>query len=61
MLCAGDVLDNRCRLTAPIATGGMGEVWRAMDVSLSGMVAVKLLRPDLLANPEFERIGLPGL
>jgi len=55
------VLDNRCRLTAPIATGGMGEVWRAMDVSLSGMVAVKLLRPDLLANPEFGRIGLPGL
>ena len=61
MLCAGDVLDNRCRLTAPIATGGMGEVWRAMDASLSRMVAVKLLRPDLLANPEFGRIGLPGL
>ena len=55
MLCAGDVLDNRCRLTAPIATGGMGEVWRAMDVSLSGMVAVRLLRPDLLANPESDR------
>jgi len=54
VLCPGDVLDNRYRLTAPIATGGMGEVWRATDVSLGRMVAVKLLRPELLADPEFE-------
>ena len=54
MLCPGDVLDNRYRLTAPIATGGMGEVWRAMDMSLGRTVAVKLLRPELLADPEFD-------
>jgi serine/threonine protein kinase len=53
-LCSGDVLDNRYRLTGPIATGGMGEVWRAVDVSLGRMVAVKLLRPKLLADPEFD-------
>ena len=31
----------------------MGEVWRATDVSLGRVVAVKVLRSDLLANPEF--------
>ena len=54
MLCSGDMLDNRYRLTTPIATGGMGEVWRAMEVSLGRVVAVKLLRPELLADPEFD-------
>jgi serine/threonine protein kinase len=48
------MLDNRYRLTTPIATGGMGEVWRAMEVSLGRVVAVKLLRPELLADPEFD-------
>jgi serine/threonine-protein kinase len=30
----------------------MGEVWRATDVTLRRMVAVKLLRPALLADPQ---------
>ena len=51
MLRSGDVLDDRYRLDGPIATGGMGEVWRATDVTLRRMVAVKLLRPALLADP----------
>jgi serine/threonine-protein kinase len=49
---SGDVLDDRYRLDGPIATGGMGEVWRATDVTLRRIVAVKLLRPALLADPQ---------
>jgi eukaryotic-like serine/threonine-protein kinase len=51
---SGDVLDKRYRLDGPIATGGMGEVWRATDVTLGRMVAVKLLHPALLADPQFD-------
>jgi len=51
---SGDMLDERYRLDGPIATGGMGEVWRATDVTLGRMVAVKLLHPALLADPQFE-------
>jgi eukaryotic-like serine/threonine-protein kinase len=52
VLRSGDVLDDRYRLDGPIAAGGMGEVWRATDVTLGRMVAVKLLRPALLADPQ---------
>ena len=54
MPTSGDVLNERYRLEAPIATGGMGEVWRATDVTLGRMVAVKLLHPALLADLQFD-------
>ena len=38
-------LEERYRLDALIAEGGMGEVWRATDLLLAREVAVKLLRP----------------
>jgi serine/threonine protein kinase len=41
MLNPGDVLDDRYRLIDRIATGGMGDVWRATDVELDRTVAVK--------------------
>jgi serine/threonine protein kinase len=50
---SGDVLDERYRLDALVASGGMGEVWRATDVTLGRVVAVKLLHPALLADPQF--------
>ena len=37
---------NRYRLDAPIAEGGVGEVWQGTDLALDRRVAVKLLRPE---------------
>ena len=48
------MLDERYRLDALVATGGMGEVWRATDVTLGRLVAVKLLHPALLADRQFD-------
>ena len=53
MLSSGHLLDNRYRLDERIATGGMGDVWRGTDVVLGRTVAVKVLRPALIADPEF--------
>lgn len=46
MVAPGDVLQDRYRLDSPIATGGMGEVWRGTDLALQRAVAIKLLRPE---------------
>jgi len=48
----GVALDGRYRLDAPIAAGGMGEVWRATDLVLDRPVAVKMLRPGYAAREE---------
>ncbi len=44
---------RRYRLDARIATGGMGEVWRATDTLLGRSVAVKLLKAEYADNPTF--------
>jgi serine/threonine-protein kinase len=49
---ASYVLADRYRLDERIATGGMGEVWRAVDLVLGRPVAVKLLRDDYAQHPE---------
>jgi serine/threonine-protein kinase len=36
-----------------IATGGMGDVWRGTDVVLGRVIAVKVLKPAMLIDPEF--------
>jgi eukaryotic-like serine/threonine-protein kinase len=53
VLGPGDVLSDRYRLDERLATGGMGEVWRATDQVLGRTVAVKVLLPALLADPGF--------
>ena len=53
MLSAGHLLDSRYRLDERIATGGMGDVWRGTDTVLGRVVAVKVLRPAMLTDPEF--------
>ena len=49
----GDRLGDRYELRAPIAVGGMGEVWRALDTVLGRDVAVKVLKPEYSADPGF--------
>ncbi|RAY14643.1 serine/threonine protein kinase [Actinomadura craniellae] len=44
------VLNDRYRLDDRLATGGMGEVWRATDTLLDRIVAVKLLRQEYVSD-----------
>lgn len=44
---------RRYRLDSRIATGGMGEVWRATDTALGRTVAVKLLKSEYADDPTF--------
>jgi serine/threonine-protein kinase len=46
----GTVLDGRYRLDKLIGEGGMGEVYCATHVLIDTEVAVKLLRPEFVAN-----------
>ena len=48
----GNVIAGRYRIVAPIGKGAMGAVYRAEHVEISKVVAVKLLHPELQANPE---------
>ncbi|NEE00145.1 protein kinase [Phytoactinopolyspora halotolerans] len=53
MYGTGVLLANRYRLDQPLGQGGMGEVWRATDQVLGRIVAVKVMRPQLVAQPGF--------
>ena len=48
----GVLLAGRYRLGEPLACGGAGQVWRAVDLVLERPVAVKLLRPDAAVEPD---------
>jgi hypothetical protein len=52
-LSTGTILAGRYEITAPIATGGMGEVWRARDRVLDRVVAAKVLRSEFTGDPSF--------
>ena len=62
MPIVGDVLAGRYRIDAPIGVGGMASVYRAADLRLERDVAVKVLLPNLAADPalaqRFEREAL---
>ncbi len=46
----GNVLGDRYQIRALLGCGGMGEVWHAHDLKLRVEVALKGLRPELLAD-----------
>jgi tetratricopeptide (TPR) repeat protein/predicted Ser/Thr protein kinase len=43
---------SRFRIEEKIATGGMGVLYKAVDTDLGRDVAIKVLRPDLLHDPD---------
>lgn len=46
----GKVIDGRYRLDSLIGKGGMGDVYRATHVHIDSEFAVKLLKPEFVAN-----------
>lgn len=49
----GQLYGGRYRLVSLIATGGMGEVWVANDEVILRDVAIKILKPEYLSDPNF--------
>lgn len=49
----GTIIADRYRLMRLIATGGMGQVWEALDIRLNRRVAVKVLKAEYSDDPEF--------
>ncbi len=51
-LCAGLVIAGRYELCGLLGAGGMGLVYEASHLTLGSQVAIKVLRPELLEQPE---------
>ena len=52
MTAPGSIFGNRFRLLKQLGKGGMGSVWRAEDERLRKPVAVKLIDPEFVEEPE---------
>ena len=51
-LAAGTVLGTRYEIVQILGQGGMGAVYKARDLELDRVVAVKVIRPDLASHPD---------
>ena len=47
----GELVLGRFRIVRQIGSGGMGEVYEAIDLEM-GRIALKTIRPDIAANPD---------
>ena len=47
----GDVLGGRYEILKMLGMGGMGAVYKARDMEVERIVALKVIRPDLAGNP----------
>lgn len=58
----GDVLEGRYQIEDPLGEGGVGLVYRALQIKLHRRVAIKLLQQDVIGDeelkPRFEREAL---
>ena len=52
LLPPGTVLGNRYQILQILGEGGMGAVYKARDVELDRVIALKVIRPELATNPE---------
>lgn len=52
-VAVGDILGDRYKVIRPIGHGAMGKVFLAENEAIGLRVAIKLLKPELLANPDF--------
>jgi predicted Ser/Thr protein kinase len=51
----GDVVGERYKLLEVLGGGAMGHVFTAENRAIGSTVAIKVLKPELLANPEFRQ------
>ncbi len=51
-LASGTLLGGRYRVISQLGAGGMGVVYKAHDIELDDIVALKMLRPGLLVDSE---------
>lgn len=52
MIKIGDRIDDRYRIVSRIATGGMADVYEANDLISRRIVSLKVMKEELMANPE---------
>jgi len=51
-LAAGTVINNNYRIQTALKSGGMGEVYRGVEVGTEDPVAIKAIRPDLIRDAQ---------